>query len=196
MINPTRTLVVLAGLAVLAAPSQAVITFSNYTSDFNVGPDNQISSTPPQLSNFPTGIGPVVDSGNFDVTTTFGLTELDVNEVDGFAYQGTVSLTVTMYDGPTNLSPVLTTLYSGTTNNIILPGVLLPLFQNNPFGTPLMGTYYVSYTATYVGQSPASLGYLGGFAVDAYEAVPEPAAYAALGIGVIGLLARGRRSRK
>jgi len=193
MNSPTRTLVVLAGLAALAVPSQAVITFSSFTSDFSLsGPPvtNQINATPPQLSNFPMGVGPVTDSGHFDVSSSTMLTALDVNEVDGFAIGGTVSLTVTLYNGSTAGSGVLQTLYSGSGTG----GSVVPFFQDNPLS--LTGTHYVSYTATFTGATPAAIGYLGGFAVDAYEAVPEPAAYATLGIGLIGLLARRRRSAK
>jgi len=193
MISSTRTLLVLAGLAALAVPSQATITFSSFTSDFTLNPavSNQISATPPQLSNFPMGIGTVTDSGQFDVSSTFGLTALDVNEVDGFAAGGTVNLTVTLYKGTTVGSGVMTVLYNETASG----GTLTPPFQDNPL-TSVTGTHLVTYTATFKGTSPFAIGYLGGFAVDAYEAVPEPAAYATLGIGIIGLLARRRRSGK
>jgi len=192
MISTTRTLVALAGLAVLAVPSQAVITFSSFSSDFSVAASatNQINATPPSLSNFVVGVGPATDSGHFDVSSSGVLTGLDVNEVDGFALGGTLSLTVTLYNGPTAGSGVLETLYSGTA----VGGWISPLFQDNSLA--LTGTHYVTYLATYTGGSSAAVGYLGGFAVAAYEAVPEPAAYATLGIGVIGLLARRRRSRK
>jgi hypothetical protein len=182
---------ILAGLAVLAVPSQAVITFSSYTGDFNVGPPNQISSTPPHLSNFPIGVGVVSDAGHFSVSGSSPITALDVNEVDGFAYLGTVALNVTLWSGSTYSSPgsVLATLYNSSSI-----GTLTPTYQNNPLN--LTGTHLVTYSASFTGFAPASVGYLGGFAVDAYQAVPEPAAYATLGIGLIGLLARRRRSGK
>jgi hypothetical protein len=184
--------VVVAGLAVLAASSQATITFSAYTSDFSLasGASNQINSTPPQLSNFPMGIGVVTDTGHFDLSSSTMLTALDVNEVDGFAIGGSVTLTVTLYNGSTAASGVLAVLYSGSGVN----GALIPYSQDNLVS--LTGTHYVDYSATFTGVTPGAIGYLGGFAVDAYEAVPEPAAYATLGIGVIGLLASRRRSRK
>jgi len=194
MISLKRTLWVLAGLAVLTVPSQAVITFSNYTSDFSVDPHatNQINATPPSLSNFPKGIGTVTDMGSFDVSSTFGINALDVNEVDGFAFGGSVSLMVTLYNGPLGGSGVEAVLY----NQTVTGGALIPPFQNNNIS--ITGTHFVTYVATYVGTlpAPAGIGYLGGFAVDAYEAVPEPTALAALGIGIIGLLARRRRSGK
>jgi len=201
MISFKRTLWVLAGLAVLAVPSQATITFSAYTSDFTVNPvaTNQINATPPQLSNFPTGVGTVTDSGNFDISSTRGLTALDVNEVDGYVIDGTLDLTVTLYNGATVASGVMETLYVGTASSAANSGStsnLLPLLTNNAFSPVLMGTHYVSYSATFVGDDAGALGYLGGFAVDGYEAVPEPSAYAALGLGVVGLMVRKRRSRK
>jgi hypothetical protein len=194
MISSTRTLLVLAGLAALVVPSQATITFSSFTSDFTLAPSitNQINATPPQLSNFPKGTGTVTDTGSFDVSSTFGITALDVNEVDGFAFGGSVSLDVTLWTGTTLATegPALATLYSQSASG----SALIPPFQNNPL--TLAGTHLVTYTAQYVGASKTGIGYLGGFAVDAYEAVPEPAAYAALGVGIVGLLARRRRSGK
>lgn len=204
MFRPTRTLVAIAGLAVFAVPSQAVITFSNYTGDFTVGPSNQISSTPPNLSNFVSGptAGTVTeDSGHFFVSSSSGLTALDVNEVDGFSDGGgTVTLTVSLYATLLGVpvGPPVQTLYYGDTNNTSAD-VLTPItghtYEDNGFLTPLTGTYYVSYAATFNGNA-SSDGYLGGFAVEAFEGVPEPSAYAALGVGLIGLLVRGRRSRK
>lgn len=199
-----RSLVVIAGVAVLAASSQAVITFSNYTSDFTVGPSNQISATPPNLSNFVSGPtqGTVTeDTGSFYVSSSIGISELDVNEVDGFADgNGTVGLTVSLYNtsGGSPVGSPIETLYYGNTNNASTD-VLTPItgntYQDNLFATPLTGLYYVQYDATFSGNS-ASDGYLGGFAVEAFEGVPEPSAYAALGVGLMGLLVRGRRSRK
>jgi len=192
MISSTRTLLVLAGLAVLAVPSQAVITFSSYTGDFNVDPQatNQINSTPPHLSNFPKGVGVVTDSGHFEISSTNGIKELDVNEVDGFAFGGSISLEVKLFNGTTVASGVQQILY----DQVAVGGALIPPFQNNIL--TVTGTHLVNYEAIYTGTSPVGIGYLGGFAVDAYEAVPEPAAYATLGIGLVGLLARRRRSRK
>jgi len=174
----------------------ATISFSSYTSDFSVDPSitNQINATPPNLSNFPMGVGTVSDTGYFSVTGSTPITALDVNEVDGFAYLGTVTLTVDLYTGSSISTPgtVMAVLYSESASGI---GVLTPPFQNNALS--LSGTHLVTYTATFAGLAPSSLGYLGGFSVDAYQqAVPEPAAYAALGIGIIGLLARRRRGGK
>jgi len=201
MISPARTLVVLVGLAVLAVPSQAVITFSNYSSQFTFDPStpNQISPTPPQLSNVVFGTGSVTDSGSFDISSSSGLTALDVNEVDGFAVDGTLSLVVTIYQGATTSTPVLQDLY---TSSAVSPGASLtfvplgPTFWDNAFSPALTGTHAVSYTATFTGADAGGLGYLGGFAIDGYEAVPEPSAYAVLGLGILGLFVSRRRSGK
>ena len=201
MIKSMRSLVVLAGVAVLAATSQATISFTNYGAQFSVdlSASNQINATPPQLSNFPTGIGTVTDSGTFDINSTAGISELDVNEVDGFAIDGTLSLTVTLYKGAGAGSGVLETVYSGTGTSAANSGntsALMPLFTTNLFSPVLAGEHLVSYSASFTGDDVNAEGYLGGFAVDGYEAVPEPSAYAALGLGVVGLIARKRRSGK
>jgi hypothetical protein len=197
-----RSIIVLAGVAVLAASSQAVITFSNYGSQFTVTGSavNQINATPPALSNFPHGIGTVTNSGTFDINSTKGISQLDVNEVDGFVMDGSLSLTVTLYKGADASSGVMETLYTGSGSSASMSfhaSPLLPLYSVNYF-TPLAltGEHLVSYSASFTGSDKSALGYLGGFALDGYEAVPEPAAYATLGLGVIGLLARRRRSAK
>jgi len=195
MISPTRTLLVLAGLAVLAVPSQATITFSNYGSQFTFNPavSNQLKATPPNLHQSVIGMGPVSDSGAFNVSDSAGLNALDVTEVDGFAIDGELSLTVRLYQGATFIE----NLYSSTaTSPAVLPiyTPLTPSIWDNPLPN-LMGTYTVTYVASFTGYSACSVGYLGAFAVDAYP-TPEPSAYAALGIGVVGLLIRRRRSGK
>jgi hypothetical protein len=132
--------------------------------------------------------------GSFDVTTSTSMIALDVNEVFGFTYNGTVSLTVDLYNGTTVASGVQATLYSESAVGGIFGATLSPSDQNNNIS--FTGTKLITVQASFTGTSGASLGYLGGFAVDAYDAVPEPAAYATLGIGIIGLLARRRRSGK
>jgi len=200
MINYTRTFLVLAGLAALAASSQATISFSNLNGlvgDNNVTLNdaaNQMNATAINLIDFPTGAGMVTAQGSFDVTTTTLMLALDVNEVFGFAYNGTVSLTVDLYNGTTVASGVQATLYSESAVAGVLAAKLSPSFQNNNIS--FTGTKLITVSASFMGTGGTSLGYLGGFAVDAYDAVPEPAAYATLGVGIIGLLARRRRSGK
>jgi hypothetical protein len=201
MIQSKRSLVVLAGVAVLAATSQATITFSNYGSDLSVDSSaiNQINATPPQLENFVSGTGTVTDMDSFIINSTMGLNEMDVNEVDGTALEGQVSLTVNLYNGTTVGSGLLETLYSGTGTSAANSGIttaLLPLDWYNTLSPIVTGPHLVTYTAQFTGYDANAVGYLGGFAVDAYEAVPEPSAYAALGIGVLGLVTRKRRSGK
>jgi hypothetical protein len=196
-----RSLVVLAGVAVLAATSQATITFSNYGAQFsvNVSGSNQINTTPPQLANGVMGVGTVTDSGSFDINSTAGLSELDVNEVDGFAIDGTLGLEVTLYNGADLSSGVMQTLYTGVGSsaaNSQVTSALMPLFTTNLFSPILTGEHLITYSAQFTGSDADAVGYLGGFAVDGYEAVPEPSAYAALGLGIIGLVARKRRSGK
>jgi hypothetical protein len=188
--------VVLAGLAALAVPSQATITFSNYGSQFTFNPavSNQLKATPPHLHQSVIGAGTVSDSGAFNVSDSAGLSALDVTEVDGFAIDGQLSLTVRLYQGATFIQD----LYSSTaTSPAILPiyTPLTPSIWDNSFSPSLVGTYTVSYVASFTGYSAGSVGYLGAFAVDAYP-TPEPSAYAALGVGVVGLLIRRRRSGK
>jgi len=125
MISPTRTLVVLAGLAVLAVPSQATITFSNYGSQFTFNPaiSNQLKATPPSLHQSVIGVGPVSDSGAFNVSDSAGLNALDVTEVDGFAIDGELSLTVRLYQGATFIED----LYSSTATSPAALPIYTPL---------------------------------------------------------------------
>jgi hypothetical protein len=181
-----RMLVGLAGVAALSATSQAVITLSNAS-----GPagsvvftqSNEALFTPTQLSEGAFGVGPVTDTGSFDVTSTSGLNELQVGEVSGLAAGGILTLTVLVNS---------TVIYSDSS------AIDNPLMLSNitTWSPTLPGTNVVSYTATFSGANAGSIGYLGGFTVDAYEAVPEPASYAAMGIGMIGLIARRRRNTK
>jgi hypothetical protein len=200
MISYTRTLLVIAGLAVLAVSSQATISFSNLNglvSDNDLALNdaaNQMNATAVNLIDFPVGAGTVSATGSFDVTTSTSMIALDVNEVFGVAYNGTLSLTVDLYNGTTVASGVEATLYDQSAVAGVLAARLYPTFQNNNIS--FTGTKLITISASFTGTSGSSLGYLGGFAVDAYDAVPEPAAYATLGIGIIGLLARRRRSGK
>jgi hypothetical protein len=189
-----RSLVVIAGVAVLASSSQAIITFSNYNSQFDFNPviSNQLKATPTHLHQPVIGSGTVTDSGSFDVKDSLGLSALDVTEVDGFAIDGKLTLTATIWEGSTPVS-----LYnSSATSPAVLPlyTMLSPSIKDNSLPS-LTGTYLVTYTATFQGYGPGSVGYLGSFAFDAYP-TPEPSAYAALGVGVVGLLIRRRRSGK
>jgi len=188
MKNTMRTLVVLAGMTALAASSQAVITFSSWTADFQLSgtSSNQITSHPAGLSNFIFGAGTSIATGSFDVMGTKGIDDLEVNEVASAVSNGTLNLTVTL-EGAT---PV--TLYDETATP---GGNLTPIFQNNPLPN-MTGVLTVDYTATYTGNSASSYGYLGTFAVNAYEPVPEPASIATVGLGIIGLISRRRRSGK
>jgi hypothetical protein len=186
MNSTMRTLVVLAGLTALAAPSQAVITLSNASGpagSVEFTQSNEALFTPSQLSQGAFGTGLVTDTGSFDVTTTSGLSKLQVGEVSGLASGGVLTLTVLVN------SMVIYSDSSTSDNPLLLSNI-------TTWSPPLAGTNVVSYTATFTGTSPAAVGYLGGFTVDAYEAVPEPASFAAMGIGVIGLIARRRRSGK
>jgi hypothetical protein len=200
MISSKRTLLVLAGLAALVVPSQATISFSNLdglVGDNNVmlnDAANQMNATAVNLIDFPTGAGMVTAAGSFDVGSNDMITAVDVNEVFGFTYNGTLSLTVNLYNGTTVASGIQQTLYSESVTGGIFGATLAPSLQNN--NITFTGSKLVTISASFTGTSGASLGYLGGFAVDVYDAVPEPAAYATLGIGIIGLLARRRRSGK
>jgi len=183
MNNTMRTLVILGGLTALVAQSSAAITITPLDASVTAA-GNEASLLPMQLSNGVTGVGPVVDSGAFLVTTDGGLTELQVGEVSGLTDNGNLQLTV-LLDGSTILYQDQT-----VSDNPLIQ------YNDNIFGSPLLGTHLVQYFATYTGNAADSQGYLGGFTVDAYEAVPEPAPLAAMGIGIIGILARRRRSGK
>jgi len=176
-------LVALAGVTALAASSQAVIVLTPLDSSVTAPIVNEANITPAQLSNGAFGLGPVTDTGGFTVSTTNGLSALEVGEVSGLAFGGDLTLTV-LLDGSV-------VLYSDSSvaNNPLTVDVLDSLGN-------LTGTHTVTYTATFTGFSPFSEGYLGGFKVDAFEAVPEPASFGALTIGAIGLIARKRRSGK
>jgi hypothetical protein len=179
-----RTLVALTGLATLAASAGATISITPLDSSVSVTLQNEASILPNQLSGGVPGAGTITpDTGSFLVSSTTGLTQLEVGEVSGLAMDGTLTLTV-LLDGTT-------VLYSDSTST------------DNPLTTShavalgsLTGVHTVSYSATWTGNGSESVGYLGGFTVDAFEAVPEPASVAVMGVGVIGLLARRRRSSK
>jgi len=180
-----RTLVAIAGLSVLATSAQAVITITPLDSTVKVPFQNEASILPSQLSEGVTGIGTITpDMGSFDISSTTGLTGLKVGEVHGLAVEGLLSLTVWL-DGTT-------ILYSDATssNNPLVPSSGLYSFNG---GT---STHVVSYEATWTGNAPWSVGALGKFTVDGFEAVPEPAPVAVMSVGVIGLIARKRRSSK
>jgi hypothetical protein len=177
-------LVVLAGVTALAASSQAVIVITPLDASVTNPIQNEADITPVQLSNGAFGLGTVTDTGGFTISSTTGLTQLVVDEVSAQVFTtGILSLTV-LLDGTT-------TLYSdiSITDN--------PLKLSQVTNLPgLTGTHTVTYTASFLGTDPGSVGYLGGFSVDGFEAVPEPLPYATLGIGILGLMARKRRSGK
>lgn len=184
MNNTKRMLVVLAGVAALAASSQAVIVITPLDASVTNPIVNEADITPIQLSNGAFGIGTVTDIGGFTVSSSTGLSQLVVNEVSAQVFStGTLTLTV-LLDGST-------VLYSDTTNTDN------PLKLSQVTNLPnLLGTHLVTYAATFTGTDPFASGYIGGFSVDAFEAVPEPVSLATLGVGIIGLIARKRRSGK
>lgn len=184
MNNTKRTLVVLTGLTALVASSYATVTITPLDGSVSATLQNEASVLPAQLSGGVFGAGPITpDSGAFLVSSTSGITGIQVGEVSGLTWDGTLDLTVTL-DGTT-------TLYydSTSTDN--------PLSLANFVSTGVLtGTHLITYTATFTGNGSDAVGYLGGFTVDAFEAVPEPASFAAMGVGIIGLIARKRRSSK
>jgi len=184
MINTKRTLVVLVGLTALAASSNATISITPLDSTVTNNLPNEATCLPTQLSAGLSGPGTIVpDYGSFLISSDSGITGIQVGEVTGFAVDGVLTLDVTL-DG--------TSIYSDTTN---IDNPLIAVGPTVPLGL-LTGTHLVEYTATFTGYGADSEAYLGGFTVDGFEAVPEPASFAAMGIGIIGLIARKRRSSK
>jgi hypothetical protein len=189
-----RSLVIIAGVAVLAASSQATITFSPLTSDISVStnPTNQVSAIPPRLSAGVFGNVSVTDTGSTLVTSTSGITTLSVDEAGGYAFSGaSVSLTVTLYKGNNTSYPSVTLFTDSTTSS----------FLSNSVTTVNLGAGdvdLITFSATYTGTgAPFSGGVVGAFTIAAQPAAtPEPAAYATFGVGLVGLIIRRRRSTK
>jgi hypothetical protein len=184
-----RTLVVLAGLTVLAASSQAQVNLTGFTSttgDTATIATNEIDISPTQLDGIATGSASA--TGLFVATGTPGISNISVTDVTGSVFGGVLTLTVT------DLTSGLV-LYSDSTAN------------SNPLKEMQLNTVSygsspqtIVYAATYTGPG---YGYLGTFAVVFTPAgstppppVPEPASFGVMGIGVVGLALRNRRRVK
>jgi hypothetical protein len=184
--------------AALAASSQAQITFSNLPSDIT-----QVGYGDVQVQNNNLGDTNLqgAPGGGLQYTESFKLNEASntvvkatVDEVLSGVSDGSLSLTawingtqfynssVTNLDGTGNTETALAT--TGFTNLALGPG-----------------TYVVTYTATYSGLSNTlpSYGYINSFNAFFQESgqnppppVPEPASFAVVGIGLIGICARRR----
>jgi hypothetical protein len=184
-----RTLVVLAGLLVLAASSQAQITFGPNPSAGIVFQPNEANITPPNLSQI--AFGPASDTGSFTVSSSTGIKEIDVTDVDGQSQDGTLTLTVT----DTTTGKVL---YSDSTsaNN--------PLLDETPNHVSIgTGLQTITYSATFTGSAPDSVAVINNLSVvftpngvNPPPPVPEPASFGVMGIGVVGLILRNRRRNK
>lgn len=190
-----RALVVLASLAVLAASSQAQIVITpnpadGVTVDSNVPTQADVQTV---NTNFQSGIGTYTDSGYFNLTSGLGLKSVTV-EANGYVLSdAAVSLNIYIQQGASTL-----TLFNQTTNNPAFGfGSPVTTTATSPFS--LTGAYTVHFTATYVGTANDSLASVDPFTVAFLEKgqnppppVPEPASYAVLGIGVVGLISRRR----
>lgn len=185
-----RTLVVLAGLLVLAASSQAQVVLANPTSPtgdtITFGP-NEADINPVNLSGI--AFSTTLDTGSFTAQSATGISEIDVTDVTAGVGDGVLTLTV--FDGAT-------ILYSDSTNT----DNPLKEMQLNPvsIGT---GVQTITYVASFVGSQPDSIAYLGAFSVVFTPTgsappppVPEPASFGVMGIGVVGLALRNRRRVK
>jgi len=188
-----RSLVIIAGVAVLAASSQATITFSPITADITwSAPADQVSVTPPQLIAGEFGAKTVTDTGSTLLTSTSGISTISVDQATGYALgpATTLTLTVTLYKG-NNTSYPSVTLLSETTSTSFLSNSVTTV------NLPASAVDLITFSATYTGSSVFSGGTIGAFTIAAAPAVtPEPAAYATFGVGLVGLIIRRRRSSK
>jgi len=187
-----RSLVIIAGVAVLAASSQATITFTPLTADITwSAPLDQVSATPPRLIGGEFGAKSVTDTGSTLVSSTSGITTISVDQATGYTFgAGLVSLTVTLYHGITTSSPSQTLFFQGPTSSFLSNSV-------TTVNLPASAVDLITFSANYTGTTLLSGGVVGAFTIAAAPAAtPEPAAYATFGVGLVGLIIRRRRSSK
>lgn len=182
-----RPLAALGALASLAAASNAAITFSNFTgsgASFLSNDGNGVLKFEPNVFD-----GPVTNtiSGSFTVATDIPgghLTDGDVKVGNSLLFGGSIGYSATILGVGSAYNDTITTDGS----SLATDGPSVPLS---------LGAYVVTYSLTYSGDfvSFTSSSFTFHDTGSTPPPVPEPASMAALGVGVMGLVARRRRTK-
>jgi len=195
-----RTLVILAGLSVLATSATAqTFTFGNQQSWETVTAPGEINIADPTLN---AGFSGLSDPNSpytspnpaLTVTSDKVIKLVDVNQVNGLVFNSTLTFSIQV-DGITAFTQ---TVVDDATTDPLGTGIgFNPSGKISGVTLAANVAHTITYTAVYTGTSnPLGAGaFMNDFYVS-FDAVPEPAPFAAFGVGLIGLLARRRKGSK
>ena len=175
-------------LLTLAAPSGATITFGNFV---GTGTPFMTLNGPGVLKFEPNVSGPDSGSytGSFSATSDVGFKDVDVSVGSNLIFGGLLAYNVAMNWG---VDTVYNDVVSSDGDSLMADG---PSNSANP------EIYTVTYALTYTGNADSFASFTAStltfhdLGSTSPGPVPEPASYAALGIGACGLIARRRRIR-